>query len=412
MKKPLTVFLGAGASVSLGVPSTAAITTAVLAAMQAAETQHRSTFGLPPPPLLPDPVAQLWACLGAHYSGQANFEHVLHSLEAASSLLRSWEPTTANRHKIVEAALAGGVHPSLVTVFDRLFLIRSRTALFAEIHRLVDAACDSIPSTSNWAAVRSFYTRLDTEFDLRIVTTNYDTVVEQALGWGATEQGFTPVSGENVSRFTGHAAATRLAKMHGSIHFGYRASTNPGRFRFEDDFDDLCWHAAPASALASWGGRSSPSSGAGREMAIGPLITGLQKPDKLLVEPYASYYRSFGAALAPVPRLLVIGYGFSDPHVNSILRRMTAWHGANRRIAFVTWYDPNNWSPASAWALEHGDNLRTIAYWSEQSDPLDVLNYPDPWVPSGSGAPCVRGFLRGFPLTVAHENALVGFLQS
>lgn len=275
-KQPLTVFLGAGASVGLGVPSTSTVTDAVLSAMQRAEDCH----GIPRSPLDPSPVDALRAQLDLHYPPRANFEHLLHALEAASSLARSWRASTVSRHRIVEAALASGVHPSLITVFNAEFLVRGRAALYSELHRLVDETCSQLTGTSAWPTVKAFYERLADEFDLTIVTTNYDTIVEHALGWGAAEQGFESVSGEPVWRFSRPMGPVRFAKLHGSIHFGYRSgAVDHNRFRFHDDFDDLYWHPTPAEAVRSWSGRSTASSQARRDTTVGPLITGLQKPE-------------------------------------------------------------------------------------------------------------------------------------
>ncbi len=155
-----------------------------------------------------------------------------------------------------------------------------------------------------------------------------------SAGWGAPEQGFDPVSNEPVSRFGRHRAPPpRLMHRHGSVHFGYRpGSTDPNRFIFEDEFEDLYWHSSPDSAVATWFGRSNQTSQAGRETVVGPVITGLQKTDKLLAEPYLSYFRHFEELVAHTTRVLMVGYGFGDLHLNAALSRLTKWHGAQRRI--------------------------------------------------------------------------------
>jgi hypothetical protein len=83
-KQRLTVFLGAGASVGLGIPSTMAVTGAVVSAMQRAENEYQALLGLPRSPLDLNPVDALRAKLDMHYAQQANFEHILHGARCAT----------------------------------------------------------------------------------------------------------------------------------------------------------------------------------------------------------------------------------------------------------------------------------------------------------------------------------------
>lgn len=210
-----------------------------------------------------------------------------------------------------------------------------------------------------------------------------------ALGVGGETQGFSPINGEDVYRFDDRpaCAAPTVMHLHGSIHLGYRRGrSDPDPLGWQYTYRDLFWHPDPASALSSWGPSTSDQTQAGRTMIGGPLITGFQKPDKLLIEPLATYYCRLGRRLAEVPRLLVIGYGFGDRHINQLLSGMGRRHGSALRIAVVTSFDTNQMH--GSWD-EHDEEHATIAMWSGQWHPFGSFSptcvYP--WV-------CANGVVR------------------
>jgi hypothetical protein len=315
---------------------------------------------------------------------------------------------------VVEAFLCDGPSGSLVRCFDPEWLYAARDRLYREIQaRIVEADLD-VQQNPAWSSLSGFFRRLETNFDLHVVTTNYDTIVEQALGWGATEQGFDPVANESVSRFGKHPAPSRLRliHLHGSVHYGYRLHTaEPNRFIYEDDFHDLYWHESTQAALETWFARSNPSSQAGRDTIAGPIITGLQKPDKLLVEPYLSFFRHFEELAVSTPRILVVGYGFGDVHINAVLSRLTKWHGAERRIVAIDHWPEDKWVPSSIWEPEKQEFFARVAMWARDHHPMDSWTYPDPWMPAGGDEARVRIYFRGFAATVdLHADDIVRIL--
>lgn len=404
----LLLYLAAGASLDLGISSTWALTTSVLARLA-----NPSGFG--------DPSVAAAHQKAIHDAaqrtyGSPNFEHILHCLEALTGLIRSQDPNTTPSYRLIEAELCDGLHKSLPSPISGNWLIAAHWEFFQTIYDEVLQTTQAAPLQPRWPEFRDFLARLNREFDMHIVTTNYDTLVESALGWGAAEQGFTPVSGESILRFTGQASLPKLLHMHGSLAFGYRdiMSSDPNRFLYEDDHEDLHLHPNPASAVATWFGRSTQNSMAGRSTIAGPIITGLQKPDKLLPEPYSSYYRQFQELASSTPRVMVVGYGFGDQHVNAVMSRLTRWHGAQRRIVLVDHCKPDDWIPASGWPVARLPLYRTVAKLAEQNDALDQLAWPDPWAPTSiNGSGRVEVYFRGFLDTVVtHGDRIVRFLKS
>jgi hypothetical protein len=413
-KPRLLVFLGAGASVNLGIPSTGALTTAIFTALRSMTSSRAGMLWPPVLPSQPSEVDLLQGILNQAFPPGANFEHALHAIEALVSLHRTWESHTAPRFRVVEGYLCGGPRGGMEPCFNSYWLIAARDELYRSLHAAIAQGDQAVQQQRAWPCLAGFLRRLNTDFELHVATTNYDTIVEQAIGLGATEQGFDPVSNESVSRFCRHLPpAPRLLHLHGSIQFGYRpGNTDPNRFVYEDEFEDLYWHQSAGAALSTWFGRSNQTSQAGRHTVVGPVITGLQKPDKLLAEPYLSYFRHFEDLVATIPRILLVGHGFGDVHINAALSRLTKWHGAQRRIVAVDYWPEDTWAPSSCWEHDKNEFFHHVARWSEQSDAMNVHTFPDPWQPSGPGAGCVRVYFRGFESTVQrHANAIVQFLQ-
>lgn len=406
MRKSLLLFLAAGSSVALGLPSTGDLTQAIVSRLSsprgycgnqsqqhfdALTTALKETFDTP------------------------NFEHYQHGLEALASLKRSWNECTEPPFRVIEAALTAGPHKTFPVPIDSLWLIQARTEFFRVLHQTLIEPDSRLTTQPNWQTFTKFLQMLDKEFDLYVVTTNYDTAVEQALGWGPSEQGFEPVSGASTLRYAGQATLPKLMHIHGSIHFGYRkAGEGLDRNIFEDDHEDLYFHV-DKTADANWPYRSGQTTQSGRDVPAGPIITGLQKPDKLLPEPYLSYYRQFLTLSVQVPHVMIVGYGFGDFHLNASFSRFSKWHGDQRRIVMIDHCDPNKWTPSSTWDYAGKRKYRIIARMAEQEDALNVPDYPDPWVPEkiAAGHGRFEAYFRGMIETIErHGDRIIDFLKS
>lgn len=375
-KPHLTVVLGAGASVGLGVPSTGDLTTKLWAALD----QIKGTQSLLPWDESPSRV--LRACLDAEYTG-ANFELVLHALEALHSLNTTWSPGTAPAFRVVEGVLAGGPRGNLRDVFaDRRWIDAATRRLFEVIHEEISRASATVTTKPAWADVAPFLRQLDATFDLHVVTLNYDDIVEQALGWGGTEQGFARIAGQTVEHFVAYRAPPRLIHLHGSLTFGYGTVGSSGPMH------EVYLHPTPQSARDSLAIiRSQPNSQSGRHTIVGPIITGMQKADKLQAEPYETYYRHAGNLLAMHPRLLVAGFGFGDRHISSLIGKMRRVHGADRRVVIVDFdsghgHDDGEWGGMSkCWGSTRSrDEIRsTIQELAGERDPFGEFTYWRSW---------------------------------
>lgn len=401
-KPHLTVLVGAGASIPIGIPSTGALTELALEKLNEPDerfvdaAQHRQ---------------KLTALLGAarSYYGEQhfNFEHLFEVLESANALKTGWKP--GNAATVAEASLTIA-RPALAETFDGDFISDCTYVLTSTILDAIRTSSAAVRQHSTWATYSRFWRALAERFTLTVGTLNYDTSVEQALELGASHQGMSKVEDENVwrldvSHLTERRLGHRLFHLHGGIHFGDREyGTDANRFAFEADFHELYWHESADAALQTAWGRSSPRSQGGRSLEGGRIVSGFNKPDKLIVEPLASYYGEFGREIVRCPRLLVIGYGFNDLHVNALLGRLNRAHGSSRRIGVIDRIDP-------VW--EHGSDARhhmltMLHQWAEESCRIDPDKKPYPLL-SAKGH--LRFYWKGLEEAAGNLNALASFLE-
>ncbi len=300
---------------------------------------------------------------------------------------------------------------ALVKIFDEGFIAECLHILVRTILDAVQVSSGAAPKQTAWPSYLKFWRALAQQFTLTVGTLNYDTCVEQALELGPENQGMLKVPGENVWRLDVNYLAARrdghrLFHLHGGIHFGVREyATDSNRFAYEDDFHELYWHASADAALRTGWGRSGPRSQAGRWLEGGRIVTGLNKPDKLIVEPLASYYGEFGREIVRCPRLLIVGYGFNDLHVNGVLGRLNRAHGSSRRIGVIDQVDP---------LREHGSTARHLMLtmlhrWAEQSCTV----HPDKrFYPLLTSKGYLRFYWKGMEAAADNVTDLVNFLRT
>lgn len=72
-------------------------------------------------------------------------------------------------------------------------------------------------------------------------------------------------------------------------------------------------------------------------MSVDPIISSLNKTAKLMHNPapFGYYFRAFIDSVVQSHRLLAIGYGGRDDHINAWLRQMPEIHGGSQRVVWV-----------------------------------------------------------------------------
>jgi hypothetical protein len=126
----------------------------------------------------------------------------------------------------------------------------------------------------------------------------------------------------------------RLAHLHGSLRFGYttRGDSMSSEANVElAEFDDIAHAAAVRQQIGP------AAFGFGKSLInASPLISGLRKSEKLNAVPYGNYFADLARRVSQSTRLLLIGYGGADPHINFWLEQFMQFHTGAARFAEIT----------------------------------------------------------------------------
>ena len=327
-RRTVTALLGAGAVLDLGAPSTPTLTNAVRAAQQHLPQRTPTAF-----------IAAVHAALQqiAPPGVSCTFEDVLHAIEMLESFYWGQQQQSAWEYRPAICAF----NPTLNRQFlDLPLLLAAGTDLIETIGRQV-IAFDQTWSTPANAWFSDFWTMVLKRCPWDLLTTNYDSSIENALSGIPLVDGFELLD-PGVYRFNPNvlinAGGSRVMHLHGSVHFGYPNFANPNRFIYQDHFEDLYRFDDPIAAIGTWSGRSANHAQSHEVAHAGPIVTGLRKTDKTLHYPYDTYQVAFHEAIRSSPRLFVAGYSFGDFHINRLLERMTRLHGNRRKIVLITYF--------------------------------------------------------------------------
>lgn len=304
----LLVVLGAGSTIHAGAPSTKEITDLVC---QIEEEPTHSVINR-----LRDQRTE----------GNFNFETVLAALEELDEFsVRQRAPTAWQRvggHLSAFAELL----PDFAKVGEDSFLV-ARTRLVGHIKNYVIERT----ATASSAPLKSFFDQLKSEFDLTVLTLNYDDLIDRTGEW---YDGFNPPTTADrfgTFDFSGFPAQSArhsavLLHLHGSVRFAFPPWRHP-----PPQTGEIVRHAAPVWGI---GATLQPPEGIAQPS---PIVAGDGK-DRWMTRaciPFGYYYSTFVRTLNTCPRLLIGGYGAGDLHVNSWLHDHQRVHGFNKRMVLI-----------------------------------------------------------------------------
>jgi hypothetical protein len=349
-KPILTILLGAGSTLNLGVtppgvppcgmPSTDDLTKRI-AGMKFPAALRRSVPVLFGPdesqpfqinkqvPILP----VIYHALTSEFD-YVDFELILYAIEQFEPIVASIE----DRRRVdrYRAVLSAFVEVNRKFDFlDASVLLAVRPLIIAEIYRVMTGHAP----VAQPLALHQFIRNLEDEFRLRVFTLNYDDIVD-----GARESwfdGFTrPVeqspggrvwtaNGFDARQFNNWREVQEplLAHLHGSVRFGYMPT----------EFGPVKYSNSQAALHSVESTRTGDTYSAGEIVSASPIISGRSKAAKLVhnPEPFGYYYRAFIDSVLDCERLLVIGYGARDDHINVWLDQYLKNHRNNRRVVWI-----------------------------------------------------------------------------
>lgn len=310
----ITIVLGAGFSQALGIPGTQEITDRV-------DSSLDGHFG--------GQYRQLRDRLAAKFGARYNFEVLAAALEACEPFGKphAWAQPYASA--LPEVAV---LREDVSVEFSRALY----ESLMGEIVSAVSMDWKASLEGTKAERIRAFFDALSRQYDrLEIATLNYD------LGAESFQHDFTDGfvgDGERQyfesSAFMNPKSGTRIGHIHGSIAYGFEEA--PRRFVKVSGVLEprrvMLWTPTTEGHLYSG------------------MITGSDKPAKLVLPPYSVYYAWLADQMLRTDRLIIIGYGMADPHVSAWLATALQ-HNPDLRCVIIDMIGEQITEPPMSFAL-------------------------------------------------------------
>lgn len=312
-KKKLLVVVGAGASIDFGLPSVRGVDKIL-------DKSAAYSF-----PLASDPTSNLYTyardMIQTYSAGSpkpaihswTNFEEIIYQLNLIAPYLadphRLQGSNAFLRPNPLPDVLEFGVTAKPVDA-NVLQVLTARMVDDLVDHFIDKCASLSIDKRSELAELADFFALLRSEFEVGIVTLNYDDIIEQACpdlytGFNTSTSWFEPL-----------AVLTRIQwdfiyHLHGSIHF---SMTGVGH-----DMHGITWATKTAKdhSVHSFG-RNTQGSIEGTAYPMSPIVAGYGKTQQILRQPFRTFYAQANRLVHEADSLLFLGYGFGDVHLNAI----------------------------------------------------------------------------------------------
>jgi len=329
MKNKLAVVIGAGASVDFGMPSV----NAVDAIFDATAQRYAPLVNNPSSNLyafIRDEMNKYYATTPHQYMKRtANFEDVLYRMRVLAGVISDGLKQVGSNAFLQPQPLPDVTWFKAARPADGTVLLQLANILVDCLAEDFVTRCASLPSNkaSELAELQTFVKRLSDDFELGVITLNYDDVFQHALPNLYT--GF-----DQHGRYAPREVATRsswnfIYHLHGSIHFAMKVS--------EEDLHEITWTAIPqVNADIQSSGRSLGDSIEGINFSTSTIVAGYGKTQQILRQPFRTYFAAATQAAVQADSVLFLGYGFADYHLNALFSD----HAVRRRpTVIVSWAD-------------------------------------------------------------------------
>ncbi|MDD2659576.1 MAG: SIR2 family protein [Methylococcales bacterium] len=307
-KKKILVVVGAGASIELGMPSVRCINNLFVQWAKddysLASNEYDNLYSF----FVREIERYKKDHLEEHLRTPTNFEEALYVMYLLPAFFLNGVYTSSigaflsgrklpdirrlGRHQIADSYVLG----SLASYLIELLLHEFR-------ERCQKVECNYKDQLDKW---KGFLSSLDNDFEIAIVSLNYDNLVYQALP--SLNTGFDPVTGLFKSETIFYRKNWRcLLHLHGSVHFDI--------FNGLKWIDDLSKAYNPYSGGAR--GISDRHTQEGGVFPVTEIVIGYGKLYQLQGQPFRTYHAELDRLVHECEGVLFLGYGFSDEHLNS-----------------------------------------------------------------------------------------------
>lgn len=333
-KKNLLLVVGAGASVDFGMPSVDQVRIILNA-----EAQKWYSLVHTPATNLYEHIEEAVKQRSGH---APNFEQALYlifALSAAKSAqIYNWaQGVFTNVEELPDFFFGrgGGQHADANALRQLgCMLVDELLLKFRELCRVAEQ-----DRGAEIAKLKSFLEALHAEFEIAVVTLNYDNVMYRAFP--GIETGFDPESGEfQQERIFNRQSWPCMLHLHGSVHFDMHIQNL--------ELHEIHWQRDISSTFQQNSfGRSGQRSIEGLDFPTSVIVAGYGKSFQLLRRPFRTYYSELDRLVTNCDAVLFAGYGFGDKHLN------TAFEGyrdlRRRPVVIIKFAADNEMTVAGSW---------------------------------------------------------------
>lgn len=332
----ITVILGAGAMMDVTTLSCKTITETVIAKKQDIYTNgewKKISF-----------LQEVYDCLQKYYGNErdlVNFEDIFHTLEMWRTIKNTKNEKTIKAFR--------SVFGMLCDIKDE-FGNKSDTLIYKGIKDLIDTVIGEIASFEKKVYDRGwfpeFFLDLQRQKQLDVFTLNYDTWLEQILE--TYNDGFLPVC-ETHQKFMANQLfqneknLSTVNHLHGQICFTSHIPIGVVKHRWGEWYKANDYDVVNSLKIHPKHLGNMATTQAAEQVYQYPIITGLRKNDKILTPPFDAYYVHLYEKMQKNKNLLIIGYGFSDLYINSLLSQFRDFHGENGRVICISYLSADEW---------------------------------------------------------------------
>jgi hypothetical protein len=356
MKKKLLVVVGAGASIDFGMPSVSGVGEILSMAAQeryplfADERTNLYQY-------LENTITTDWAAnVPQHLQRTPNFEEILYVIFALAAVSPAGRYTSA-----LGAFVTGNAIPD-VNWFGNTRKAAGPDLLREFGHYLVDGLLDTFRERcrcldtvkgEELAKVHDFFSAISEEFEISIVTLNYDDIVYR--GMPGLETGF-----DGDGRFIDQRILLRktwpcILHLHGSVHFDMRDDYLD--FMGFGGLHDIHWQEdLSAQFNQNSSGRSGIATAEGPDFPTSSIVAGYGKTTQILRRPFRIYFGELDRLVARCDAAMFLGYGFSDIHLNMAFEK---FRDDRRRPIAIIDFAPD--SAMNANGIEMADRHQTVS---------------------------------------------------
>ena len=332
-KNKLLIVIGAGASIDLDMPSVYGI------------DKLLDKFAKQYCPLANTPDKSFYAYFREkiieyynqepkkHIRKTTNFEEIFHLFLQISSLKKD------SFHNVYSNPLNAFIN---VKEFEKVLMFGKEKCLsdmdfYHIVSYLIDELlndfrkrCINVQSKKSveFKEFKKFMNNLNDDFEIGCICLNYDNLIKQALP--DLKTGFD----ENQGIFYNNSIYNTkdwnfIYHIHGSVHFDMRHD--------KYDLHSIRWNNDLNSQFQqNSSGRSSQDTIEGLSHPTSTIITGYDKTNQILRDPFRSYYSILNKLIYEADSFLFVGYGFNDLHINKSFQGFRN-HPKRRPVLVIDW---------------------------------------------------------------------------